>query len=175
MRTSVLPLRAFALGLLLLSSGCAFVHPPVPLYGDRADLAALAGDWEGTYKSRDTGRTGGVSFHLTADADSAFGEVVMIVEQAGLQVIMGPYGAERAGTRAPGRPRSAEVLTIRFVRVEGGRVAGTLDPYIDPTCDCPIRTTFEGVVSAEVIEGTFVSRRLSGVVVQRGTWAAYRQ
>jgi hypothetical protein len=49
----------------------------------------------------------------------------------------------------------AEPLRIRFVRVAGGGVSGTLAPYTDPVCGCKLVTTFEGSFTGpNTIEGT---------------------
>ena len=51
----------------------------------------------------------------------------------------------------PGR-----LLTIHFVRKEGNRVIGLLDPYTDPDCACRVTTTFEGAfIDGRTIEGTY--------------------
>src|SRR5438094_722114 len=113
--------------------------PPVPLAGTARDVAALAGRWEGSYSSAVTGRSGSISFTLSATGDSAFGDVIMIPHGLGrpLQALdrQGPTGA--AGTQ----PQSA-VLTISFVRVAGGRVTGRLAPYADPETGAQLSTTF---------------------------------
>jgi hypothetical protein len=66
------------------------------------------------------------------------------------------------------------VLRIRFVRVDGGKVSGTLQPYRDPDCGCSVYTTFEGTVEGDVIEGTFVARHADGPLF-RGTWLVMRR
>ena len=43
--------------------------PPVPLAGTARDVAALAGRWEGSYSSAVTGRSGSISFTLSATGD----------------------------------------------------------------------------------------------------------
>src|SRR5256886_5468755 len=50
----------------------------VPVGGTAGDMAALAGQWEGSYSSASTGRSGSISFTLSAGNDSAFGDVIMI-------------------------------------------------------------------------------------------------
>src|SRR5439155_426315 len=65
--------------LAALVTACAAAHQPrVPLAGTAGDPAALAGQWEGSYSSAATGRSGSISFTLSASSDSAFGDVVMI-------------------------------------------------------------------------------------------------
>lgn len=62
------------------------------------------------------------------------------------------------GRRGPLELRSSQVLRIAFVRVAGGNVTGTLDPYTDPECQCTVQTTFTGTLRGNTIEGTFVTR-----------------
>ena len=155
-----------ALGTLIACSTAP--QPPVPLVGSARDVAALAGRWEGAYSSGATGRAGSISFTLTADGDSAFGDVVMIPRGFGrpLQPLDRPVGAPA--------PRAA-VLTINFVRVTGGRVAGTLAPYADPETGARLFTTFEGDVRGDVIEGTYTTRAAGATDEQTGQWKVTRR
>src|SRR5437773_3583874 len=146
--------------------------PPVPLAGTARDVAALAGQWEGSYSSAATGRSGSISFTLSANGDSAFGDVVMIPRGWGrpLQAWDRPGSAGPAGAQ----PRAA-VLTINFVRVAGGRVTGRLAPYADPESGAPLATTFEGQLSGDVIEGTYTTLGAGSGVAQRGQWKVTRR
>ena len=116
-----------ALGALLLAC-TAPRQAPVPLVGAARDVAALEGQWDGSYSSAENGRSGSISFTLTATRDSAFGDVVMIPRGLGRPLQAWNNGAAPSGAAAP-RPA---VLTINFVRVAEGRVTGTLAPYADP-------------------------------------------
>src|SRR5256886_2208574 len=116
--------------LAAVVTACAAAHQPaVPLAGTARDVAALAGQWEGSYASAATGRSGSISFTLSANGDSAFGDVVMIPRGW-----VRPLQAwDRPGSAGPvGAQPRASVLTINFVRVAGGRVSGRLAPYADP-------------------------------------------
>src|SRR5437773_10842284 len=106
-----------ALAALVTACGAAR-QPPVPLAGSPRDVAALAGQWEGSYSSAATGRSGSISFTLSAGTDSAFGDVIMIPRGWGrpLQAWNGPASA---GTHA--RPLNA-VFTISLGQVIGRRV-----------------------------------------------------
>jgi hypothetical protein len=157
------PAFGFLLALGLAGAGCAYLGPGAPVYGGGAELAALAGVWEGTYEAEDGGRVGRLSFRLAAAADSAYGEVVMLSEPAG-----GPGGPPGVLVPRAERPR------IRFVRVDRGVVAGTLDPYTSPACACEVQTSFQGTISGDEIEGTFVSWRVRGGSVGGGRWHAER-
>ena len=68
------------------------------------------------------------------------------------------------------------VINISFMRKEGNKVTGTLDPYIDPTCACRVTTNFEGsFTDARTIEGTFTTvPSQSGAVVTGGKWKVTR-
>ena len=147
-------------------------QPPVPLAGTPRDVAALAGQWEGSYTSAATGRSGSISFTLSTGTDSAFGDVIMIPRGWGrpLQAWDRPGSAGAPGTQ----PRAA-VLTINFVRVAGGRVTGRLAPYADPESGAPLATTFEGQLSGDVIEGTYTTLGAGSGVAQRGQWKVTRR
>lgn len=153
---------------LLLASGCSVRHAPVPVAGTDS---ALAGVWEGTYESQDTGRVGDIYFALDAEADAAVGEVVMVPRGAVVSVQRDDEGAWRwLGVDRP------QVLTIRFVRLGDGRVTGELDPYGDPDCGCTLRTTFEGEIEGDRAVGTFASEAAEDTFHSaEGTWAASRR
>ena len=141
-----------ALLLAALTSGCAPTLHKTPVGGDSTEIAWLAGEWEGTYESEATGRSGSIVFRLRSGADTAEGDVLMVPRQA-------HEPNDVAGQRlpAPGIGGMPEPLTIRFVRVAGGEVSGVLDPYRDPECGCKLRTTFRGSLRGDRIEGTFRS------------------
>ena len=162
------------LAAVLLVSGCASTHPQAPILLDDGAGAALAGVWEGTYESRDTGRVGDVYFALSADGTSAVGEVVMVPRGTSVGVRRDDGG----GWRWDGAVRPS-VLTIRFVHLRGGasggEVVGELDPYRDPDCECELRTTFRGTVDGDVVMGTFESATEDAAHDAEGTWHAIRQ
>jgi len=160
-----------ALGALVTACGAAR-QPPVPLAGTGRDVAALTGQWEGSYSSAATGRSGSISFTLSANGDSAFGDVVMIPRGWGrpLQAWDRPGSADPVGAQ----PRAA-VLTINFVRVAGSRVTGRLAPYADPESGAPLATTFEGQLSGDAIEGTYTTLGAGSGVAQTGQWKVTRR
>ena len=134
-----------------LAAACtAARQPPVRVAISPADLSRLAGEWSGEYSSATTGRSGSIVFHLTAGADSAHGDVVMVPRATGIPL-------QRAMLREQPnvQPAQAQALTIRFARFEGDRVTGAMDRYVDPDCNCPVSTTFEGTVRGNRIEGIF--------------------
>lgn len=148
---------------------CASTPAPVPVVARDGDLSVLAGEWRGEYQAPAVDRHGSITFTLKAGTDTAQGDVIMIPR--GWDRPLSP--AERPAAAAAEAPRP-EVLTIRFVWVEGGAVSGELEPYRDPDCGCPIYTTFTGRVVGDVIEGSFLARYMGGDSFT-GTWRAVRK
>ena len=161
--------------VLLISALAALLaacveQPPaaaVPVYAPAADMFVLEGDWWGQYWSVDTGRSGRIRLALEAEADRAYGDVLMLpaVHQAG-----------QAGWE-DGEPAVAETLRIEFVRIDATTetVSGTLAPYRDPDCDCVVSTTFTGRVSRDSIEGHFVIQAGESHAARRGRWRVERR
>ncbi len=165
--------RTLYAALAALATACgAARQPPVPLAGTARDMAALTGQWEGSYSSAATGRSGSISFTLSDNGDSAFGDVVMIPRGWGRPL----QAWDRPGSAGPveAQPRAA-VLTINFVRVAGGRVTGRLAPYADPESGAPLATTFEGQLSGDAIEGTYTTLGAGSGVAQTGQWKVTRR
>lgn len=160
---------AFVALLMLAAGGCSQAPVPVPVVGAPADIRMLDGEWGGDYQGATTGRSGSIVFRLTANSDTASGDVVMIPREA--------RGAGPAQSPAVGIPvpRAGEVLSIAFVRAAGDTVSGRLRPYRDPECDCMLNTTFEGRVHGDVIEGRYTSMRGEGGPIQTGTWKVTRK
>ncbi len=155
---------------MTIGGACGYNPPIVPLSGNDPDVSHLIGEWVGEYESAETGRLGSIVFTLPAEADTAFGEVVMVPEETGL-----PIRRYHGPIDPPTERASAEVLTIRFVRIADHHVSGALDPYRDPACGCTLLTTFEGEHQDNRIEGTFVSRhRESGKTSVGGWWVRRR-
>lgn len=160
----LLPVVAFAL------SACGASQTPVPLVGASTDVTALTGEWTGEYSSGESGRSGSITFTLRSAGDSAFGDVVMI--PTGLGRPVKPYTEQPvAGSNSPS---PTTVLTIRFVRVEQGRVSGTLDPYADPQTGERLFTTFTGELKGNTIEGMYTTRLQTGIT-QTGRWSVQKR
>jgi hypothetical protein len=149
--------------------GCAARQSQVPLVGTAEEFAPLQGDWHGDYWSSETGRTGSISFTLTARGDTARGNVIMI--PAGMAQPLSPWSDTLS---TPSRTR-AEVLKISFVRVSGSEVSGSLDPYEDPTCDCALYTRFAGRLQGDTISGTYISRQSGSGKEAHGSWRVTRK
>ena len=159
------------IALIALSAACSYVPSPVRMSGSRADLDLLTGEWSGTYETDGGGRGGSILFRLTAGQDSARGDVLMVVHPrnqppSDLANARDPWTAELEQSR---------LLSISFVRIEGGDVYGVLDRYTDPVCGCTLNTTFTGTLMGDVIEGTFRSMHLEEGSVTMGTWTVTRQ
>lgn len=165
------PLGALLVSTLLLVglAGCASTPDWVPLSGSRETLHELEGRWIGTYDSRETGRSGRIVFELSAESDSAFGDVLMRTES--------PFGPREFEDEWETRtlPRQ-EVIAIDFVRAEQDQVKGVLHTYRDPRCGCRLQTVFIGTVEGDRIEGTFTSYSLdrNNEVHGRGVWRVGR-
>ena len=136
--------------------------PEVPMGGAKSDISAMAGRWEGTYASEATGRTGSIVFELKSGKDMAKGDVLMVPKGAN-------SSAPASSDPIHGMP---QVLTISFVNAEGGVVRGTMDPYRDPSCDCEVQTTFEGIRKGDSMEGTFTTT--GAPTVATGKWSMHR-
>lgn len=162
------------LGIALSATACAMNGPPVLVAGAPDDLQQLTGEWDGEYTSAEAGRSGSIYFKLTGARDTARGDVLMIPrDQSGNRDYLNP------GTSMRLVPR---VLTIKFVNVDDDIIAGTMDPYEAPDCECQLLTTFRGVIRGNRVEGTFViyhTRETAQVHIQepqqKGTWWAERR
>jgi hypothetical protein len=169
------PCRSVVLGIIAMTIGsvaCAWNPPPVPVFASRADWESLAGRWRGSYTTSAPNRRGSIDFTLSASNEQAFGDVLMIAE--GTRIPYRPY--------PPGDPRfgpidapHTQMLTIRFVRAEEGRINGTIASYWDPDRRCQASATFVGAAQSRVIEGTFSSICEDGVRELRGPWRVTRQ
>ncbi len=162
--------RPGAIALAAILGACASTPAPVPVEGPASDLTPLVGEWVGEYSSAATGRSGSISFTLTARGDTAYGDVVMIPVGWGRQLRPWPEGD-------PGGPPRVQpqVLTISFVHVEGDRVSGMLAPYADPETGTRLVTRFDGRVRADTVAGSFTTwvERTSGT--QMGGWRVVRR
>jgi len=161
-----------AFTMTLSFGACAGNPSPVPVYASRADWEILSGHWRGTYSTSVPDRHGLIDFTLSAGEEHASGDVLMIAE--GARVPYRPY--------PPGDPRLApidaaktQLLTIKFVRAEQGRVSGTIASYWDPDRSCQASATFLGSAQSRVIDGTFTSMCEDGIRQLHGTWRVTRE
>jgi hypothetical protein len=159
-----------ALAAALVVSACATNPPPaVPVSGTPTDVGALVGEWTGEYRSVESGRSGSILFKLDAGTDTARGDVVMVARDAGMS-------HDDAVNIALTRQAANQVLTIRFVRITGTTVTGSIDPYPSPDCACQLVTVFRGELKGNRMDGTFRTNHSgSDTPTQQGTWTATRQ
>jgi hypothetical protein len=159
-----------AASLVALGVACSTTPAPVPLVAEPVEISALAGEWSGEYESPERGRRGTIVFSLQAGTDTAHGDVLMTPR--GYRDPLRPAEPRMGVDRERSNP---ELLTIRFVRIDGGRVSGVLDPYRDPECGCTLETSFTGrLVDDSTIEGTFVTTGPPGFPRSTGTWRVTR-
>lgn len=157
--------------LTAMTVGCASHPPAIELTSSDFDLSPLVGQWRGGYSGNETRRTGTIAFTLRAGEAAASGNVIMIPRSA---------DSARASADSPTAEMSLaparQVLTIHFVRKEGGNLVGTLDPYRDPDCACQVTTTFQGSFSnANTIQGTFTTvPSQPGSSITGGKWTVTR-
>lgn len=157
--------------IALVSINCASRQSPVEVVAAPAEIAALVGEWSGEYSSAQTGRSGSIVFRLKSASDTAFGDVVMIPRKS-----VAPVAADPSMPRPETAQMPGDVLTIRFVWLDGDKVSGRMDPYADPECGCRITTVFSGSFrGSSTIEGTFESVGSgSNHPLARGTWKVSR-
>ena len=168
-------MRFVSLTAAALLAGCATRPTPVPVIGPQTDVNALVGEWTGDYSNPETGRSGSIVFTLKAGKDTAMGSVVMIPRENKRQITVGAP-VDRPVVRTSVAAGSSEVLTIRFVRMEGSHLIGRLDTYRDPDCGCELTTTFHGqFTDAGTITGTFTSTGSTmGHLPSSGRWTVKR-
>jgi len=152
--------------------GCSGNPRPVPVSASRADWEILSGHWSGSYSTSLPDRHGLIDFTLSAGDEQAAGDVMMIAEGARVPYRPYPPGDPRLGpTDAP----YTQLLTIKFVRAEQGRISGTIASYWDPDRSCQASATFLGAAQGRVIDGTFISTCGDGVRQLHGKWRVTRQ
>jgi hypothetical protein len=151
-------------GIASSATGCASGSPPdTEMSSSDFDLNPLVGEWHGEYSNPEAGRSGTIAFTLRAGESSASGKVVMI--------------PGKADSLASAAAMARSVINIKFMRKEGNKVTGTLDPYRDPQCDCTVTTNFEGTFTdARTIEGSFTTvPSRTGANVTGGKWKVTRR
>ncbi len=150
-------------GVAASAVGCASKPPEIELTASDFDLNPLVGEWRGNYTNPAAGRSGTIAFTLRAGESAASGNVVMI-----------PGSAHDSLSSPAAVARS--VLKISFIRKEGRKVTGSLDPFRDPDCACQVTTTFEGAFTdGRTIEGKFTTvPSQPGHRVTGGTWKVTR-
>lgn len=169
MRTAPV-VAAAAFAVLAALAACAGNPPAVPLEGPRPELDALAGDWYGEYTGGSSG-SGSITLSITAGTDTAHGDVMMTPVATGRPLAP----VEEPGVHLQHAP-AAELLRIAFVRISGGEVQGSLEPFISPDCNCRVSAVFRGRVrgGGNRIEGTFRTTDPNGYV-REGEWSVRKR
>lgn len=155
-----------SIALSLLASCAAAPLPPVAVIATRPDALALAGSWEGEYSSAVTRRSGTIQFFLSADPDSASGEVIMFPSR-----IPRPTNGNAHGTTLEQEPRH---LMIRLVMAAGDSVIGVLSPYEDYDGSA-LLTRFVGVVRDDTMQGQYVTENVRTREITDGEWNLRRR
>ncbi len=153
------------LAVVVLSLGCVGRQPPtVDVGGQPSAILSLVGLWRGEYSSAVTRRSGVIRFDLAPDGLTALGQVTMTVATD-------PVGD------ANHRPDTVLApLSIHLVQIdEEGTIAGALEPYRDPECNCLLSTTFVGRLAGDRITGRFVTNGGPGHPASSGRWQVDRQ
>ena len=162
---AVIPALVAALG------GCAGSREAVPVMGASSAVSRLAGAWTGDYSSIAMGRSGSISFDLSAGADTAYGSVVMIPR---MTQGVGPSSENPAAN--PGSRPTPRTLSISFVRAAGDSVMGVLAPYDDPECGgCTLYTRFQGRIQGDRIEGVYWTSNSRTRDTLQGQWKVRRK
>lgn len=151
----------------LVAAACRYQPLPIPVRAEPGALAALAGNWAGSYQGDQTGRSGSITFRVSERGDSAFGDVLMVPADGVL-----PHPVDAPAEHLT-HARSPQMLSIAWVALADDRVRGTLEPYVAPDCQCRVVTTFTGAVAGDRVSGTFVTRTADGVE-QTGRWRVSR-
>jgi hypothetical protein len=146
--------KLFPAWLAICVMACTPKAPAIEVLSGDFDLNPLVGEWRGTYTGQ-TGRSGTIAFTLRAGETAAFGRVIMMPH--GVDTVATTNANGTVGT-AVSSAAARQALTISFVRKQGGKLVGTLDPYTDPDCRCTVNTSFQGsFTDARTIEGTFTT------------------
>jgi len=128
--------------------GCGGSQKDVEMKGPESEISKVAGDWEGTYEGKESGRSGTAKFSLQLGRHTADGVIYM-------------------GGDTP--------LKIQFVDVENGQIQGTIEPYTDPNCSCLVETSFLGTLEGDTISGMFSTKIGATGQIQTGTWSVTRK
>lgn len=153
------------------TAGCSFALRPVVMNATAADWAALDGEWRGEYRMDGRGRRGLITFRLKAETHQAAGDVLMIPDRFSLPY--GPRPVRREDAREHAKTAS-QLLSIRFVSAEDGRIQGTMDPYWDPDRSCQAWASFVGSVDGTIIAGRLISVCEDGTRTLAGRWRVTR-
>lgn len=155
--------------IAVLFWGCSS-HSSFRVDASQADLTAIVGKWNGSFKNNDSQWSGTIVFSMEAGKDTAYGNVIMTPRGS-----TEPYYLAISGERVTIQPRLDRFLTVSFVRVEGGAISGTLTPYFDPENSQVVTITFYGRIVDDAIVGTYKSSSANVFGERTGTWKVTRE
>ena len=154
--------------LALVVTSCATTPPPpIALISTKSDATALIGTWEGEYTSTQTQRFGSIRFLLSAQSDSAFGDVLMMTRRK-------PHFMPGRDVRVEAPELESQLLSIRFVMADRDSVHGLMNPYEDSDGSLLV-TRFAGHLHGDRIQGQYFTRNLSTAEVTSGEWSVHRK
>lgn len=161
---------ALAAAAAVCLTACGIVMQPVRFEGRAADWQRLAGHWRGEYTVADRDRRGLIEFRLQAATREAFGDVLMVPDR-----FSWPGGTPDYRHPHPSPDTEAQLVAIRFVTADAGRVRGSMEPYWDAERLCRATASFTGSLDGDVVTGTFTTVCEDGSRTQRGRWRVERQ
>ncbi|RMH38487.1 MAG: hypothetical protein D6689_19450 [Deltaproteobacteria bacterium] len=136
----------------MVAPACGGAMGQVPVRGDDAEVARLAGEWKGQFEGVDNAKTGTIDLNFQLGRHTADARVTLL-------------GASTDG--------SAMKLKVEYLAVENGTIRGKIEPYVDPECSCKVETEFEGALTGDYIVGTYFARPAAGGE-RKGQWSAER-
>ncbi len=125
----------------------------IPVKGNTTEVMSFAGHWEGRFQERDSNRHGKVTFELETGRHTGEGKVIAFTGDDESQ---------------------SQTLTIKVVRLAGDAVSGTIGPYVDPRCNCKVKSEFKGQLRDDSIVGSYVMSSDDGSVTRDGEWSVER-
>jgi hypothetical protein len=152
-----------ALGL----ASCSTAPKPIPVFSAPSDASKLAGTWEGEFSSQETKHHGSIRFELSANSDSAYGDVTMVDDGSRHQI--GPRE-----TNATGSETTVQTLSIGFVIAQGDSVYGAMQPYADHD-GTTLLTRFSGRWRGDEIEGLYFTQNTRTSALMTGEWSVKRK
>ena len=166
-------LRLTVIVWLAALAACSYGQPPIRVYGSPTDLERLAGQWSGEYRGDpDHPRRGSIAFTLKSGTHEAVGDVLMTPQ--GASPYERYYGDDEGRRGTDARTAPVQVLGIRFVDVDGGRVSGRLDNFWDPDHRTSAYSIFTGRLADDVLEGRFTTIYSNGDQTSTGSWKVRR-
>jgi hypothetical protein len=158
--------RLIACAMMSLLLGACYANvSPVPV---RGTVDQLVGEWEGRYRSGESGREGSILFRLDPGKDTATGDVLMTLDRY-------PAATHPERMDDPWVRSAVHVLRINLVRCDRDEVSGWMKPYLDPDTGELMYTDFEGLIRGDTLSGTYVAYGEASGRRSSGTWSVIRK